>query len=125
MKINKNLISGSTTMLILKLLDDKDMYGYQMIDELSRRSDNTFSLKAGTLYPLLHNLEAQEMIESYEEYGEGNRIRKYYQITKKGKKLLIEQRSEWNLYAEKINKILEGGVGFVTIKYSKIYRVRM
>jgi PadR family transcriptional regulator PadR len=115
MAINKNLLSGSTTMLILKLLDDKDMYGYQMIDELSKRSDDTFSLKAGTLYPLLHNLEEQEMIESYEEYADGNRIRKYYKITKLGKKLLIEQKSEWNLYAEKINKILEGGVKFVTI----------
>ena len=114
MKINKNLLSGSTTMLILKLLEDKDMYGYQMIDELSKRSDDTFSLKAGTLYPLLHNLEKQEMIESYEEYAENNRIRKYYKITKKGKKLLIEQKKEWNLYAEKINKVLKGGVDFVT-----------
>lgn len=115
MTINKNLLSGSTTMLILKLLDDKDMYGYQMIDELSRRSDDTFSLKAGTLYPLLHNLEEQEMVESYEEGAEGNRIRKYYKITKKGKKLLTEQRNEWHLYTKKINKVLEGGVEFVTI----------
>lgn len=115
MTINKNLLSGSTTMLILKLLDDKDMYGYQMIDELFKRSDDTFSLKAGTLYPLLHNLEEQEMIESYEEYAEGNRIRKYYKITKKGKKMLTEQRKEWHLYAEKINKVLEGGVKFVTV----------
>ena len=102
-------------MLILRLLDDQDMYGYQMIDELSKRSDDTFSLKAGTLYPLLHNLERQEMIESYEESAEGNRIRKYYKITKKGNKLLSEQRKEWNLYAKKINKVLEEGANFATI----------
>ena len=54
MAIDKSLLSGSTTMLVLKLLDGQDMYGYQMIEELAKRSDHTFELKAGTLYPLLH-----------------------------------------------------------------------
>ena len=49
-------ITGNTEMLILKLLQEQDMYGYQMIEELSRRSNKTFELKAGTLYPLLHLL---------------------------------------------------------------------
>ena len=76
MKENKNLLSGYTTMLILKLLDDKDMYGYQMIDELAKRSDDIFSLKAGTLYPLLHTLENDGMINSYEESVDNGRVRK-------------------------------------------------
>jgi transcriptional regulator, PadR family len=57
MAIDKSLLTGSTTMLILRLLEEADMYGYQMIEELSKKSNNVFALKAGTLYPLLHNLE--------------------------------------------------------------------
>ena len=57
MAIDKSLISGNTDMLILKLLEKQDMYGYQMIEELAKQSDHTFELKAGTLYPLLHLLE--------------------------------------------------------------------
>ena len=67
MGIDKALLSGSTTMLILKLLVEKDMYGYQMIEELSRRSDDTFNLKAGTLYPLLHGLENDGLVSAYDD----------------------------------------------------------
>ena len=49
MAIDKSLVSGSTTMLLLKLLSEKDMYGYEMIEELKKRSENVFALKAGTL----------------------------------------------------------------------------
>ena len=52
MTVDKSLLAGSTTMLVLKLLDGQDMYGYQMIEELSRRSERAFALKTGTLYPL-------------------------------------------------------------------------
>ena len=55
MTVDKSLLAGSTTMLVLKLLDGQDMYGYQMIEELSRRSERAFALKTGTLYPLLHS----------------------------------------------------------------------
>ena len=52
MAVDKSLISGSTTLLILSLLEEKDMYGYEMIDTLKGKSNNVFELKAGTLYPL-------------------------------------------------------------------------
>ena len=67
MSMDKSLLAGSTTMLVLKLLDGQDMYGYQMIEELARRSDHAFALKTGTLYPLLHSLEEKELIISYEK----------------------------------------------------------
>lgn len=73
MKIDKELLKGSTTMLILKLLDSGDMYGYQMTKELELRSDNTFTLKEGTLYPILHSLESNQMIEAYWEDTESAR----------------------------------------------------
>ena len=64
MTVDKSLLAGSTTMLVLKLLDGQDMYGYQMIEELSRRSERAFALKTGTLYPLLHSLEEKELIRA-------------------------------------------------------------
>lgn len=115
MKVSKKLLTGSTTMLILKLLEEKDMYGYLMIEELDKRSDNTFSLKAGTLYPLLHGLEEDGMVTSYDESVDSARVRKYYSITKKGKSLLKEKKEEWNVYVSTINQVLEGGVKFGTI----------
>ena len=57
MAIDRSLVSGSTSMLILKLLEGKDMYGYEMIEALREKSNNVFELKAGTLYPLLHGME--------------------------------------------------------------------
>ena len=67
MAIDKSLISGNTDMLILKLLEKQDMYGYQMIEELAKQSDHTFELKAGTLYPLLHGLEGKGLLKVYEQ----------------------------------------------------------
>ena len=66
MELDKSLVSGSMAMLVLKLLEDGDKYGYQMIEELKRRSDDTFHLKAGTLYPLLHGLEEKGLVTAYE-----------------------------------------------------------
>lgn len=112
MGINKNLITGSTAMLILKLLDGEDMYGYQMIDILAKRSNDTFSLKAGTLYPLLHDLERKDMVNSYEKNADSGRVRKYYSITKKGKKVLNEKEDEWRTYVNAINQVLKGGESY-------------
>ena len=67
MSVDKALISGSTTMLLLKLLEEKDMYGYEMIDTLRKKSNNVFELKAGTLYPLLHGMEKKGLLLSYEQ----------------------------------------------------------
>ena len=52
MEFDKTLLAGSTGMLLLKLLEQEDMYGYQMIEELRRRSNHTFDLKSGTLYQI-------------------------------------------------------------------------
>jgi len=114
MALDKNLISGSGTMLILKLLDGQDMYGYQMIEELAHRSNHTFEFKTGTLYPLLHGLEDKELITSYEKEGTTQRPRRYYHLTAKGRKLLREKQEEWNTYTNAVNLVLQGGVSFAT-----------
>lgn len=115
MAIDKSLLTGSTTTLILKLLEEKDMYGYQMIETLSSKSDHTFDLKAGTLYPILHNLEKKELVESYEEKASNDRIRKYYHLTSKGKKLLQEKHQEWIVYSNAVNKVLNGGFSYAIL----------
>ena len=112
MSVDKSLLTGSTTLLILRLLEEKDMYGYQMIDQLSKRSDNTFQLKAGTLYPLLHSLEEKGVVSSYDDGAEGGRIRKFYHLTKKGNGFLKEKKEEWEEYSNAVNRVLKGGVGF-------------
>ncbi len=108
MKIDKDLMKGSTTMLILNLLSSGDMYGYEMVKELERRSDNTFTLKEGTMYPILHTLESEGMVESYWEDSTSARKRKYYHITGKGEKLLREKKREWQIYSTTINKVMGG-----------------
>ena len=96
MAVDKALMSGSMTMLLLRLLAEKDMYGYEMIDILRKKSCNVFELKAGTLYPLLHGIGGERIcLRSYEqEYG--GKTRKYYSITKEGRSTARMQRqAEW------------------------------
>ena len=108
----KNALSGNTTMLILKLLEAKDMYGYQIIEELSAKSEDVFRLKTGTLYPLLHSLENDGIITSYDENADHGRIRKYYRLTPAGKGLLAKKQAEWKQYTHAVNRVMEGGVGY-------------
>lgn len=105
MAIDKSLVSGSTTMLLLRLLSEKDMYGYEMIETLRERSKNVFELKAGTLYPLLHSLEERKLLIVYEKEVVG-KVRKYYSLTKEGHKLLAEKKEEWMTYSEAILNVL-------------------
>jgi len=113
--MDKGLLAGNTTMLILKLLENKDMYGYQMIEELSEKSSNVFNLKAGTLYPILHNLENEGIVSSYDDNADSSRIRKYYHLSSKGKKLLIDKQTEWTAYTKAVNKVLRGGGSYATV----------
>jgi len=106
---DKSPISGSTDILILRLLEEKDMYGYEMIDLLRQRSKNVFELKAGTLYPLLHSLELKGLLTSYESEANG-KIRKYYQITKSGCRYLKDKKQEWQIYAQAVADILYLGI---------------
>lgn len=110
MKINKELLKGSTTMLVLNLLSNENMYGYQMIKTLSEKSENIFELKEGTLYPILHTLEENNLISSYWDETTGKK-RKYYSITKEGKKHLDAKKEEWKIFSDGINAVL-GGVSF-------------
>lgn len=106
--MDKKLMAMGISMLILKLLGTEGVYGYQMIKELEERSENIFSLKEGTLYPVLHNLEWQGDIESYEKVSGTGRKRKYYHLTQSGRKTLAQKQEEWSAFRGAVEKILKG-----------------
>ena len=106
MKIDKSLLSGSTPLLVLALLKDGDKYGYEMIEELAKRSDDTFQLKEGTLYPLLHTLEKEHFVTSYATIAPSGRERKYYRLTREGRAQLEHKEEEWDLFSQKVNAVL-------------------
>ncbi len=115
MEIDRSLVTRSTSLMLLKLLEQEDMYGYRMIEELARRSDQTFSLKAGTLYPLLHTLLEQGCVECYEKTAENGRVRKYYTLTRQGRRVLAEKQTEWETFSSAVDKVLAGGCSFASI----------
>ena len=106
MKFEKTLIGGSTALLVLSLLSDGDKYGYEMVLELARRSDNAFELKEGTLYPLLHALEKAGEVRAYAQTAPSGRERRYYALTERGRGRLQEKTEEWNCFAESVNAVL-------------------
>ena len=106
MEFDKTLLSGSNAMLVLSLLKDGDKYGYEMVQELKRRSDNVFALKEGTLYPLLHALEKAGEVESYYRTAPTGRERRYYRLTRKGEDRLRDKIREWRVFPESVNTVL-------------------
>lgn len=108
MKINKELLKGSTGTLVLTLLARKQMYGYEIIKELELLSSGNFEMKEGTLYPILHALEEAGFVESKWVGDEGSRQRKYYLITKTGRSHLKEKKQEWIQFRTMVDKVVLG-----------------
>ncbi|MBR2948763.1 MAG: helix-turn-helix transcriptional regulator [Lachnospiraceae bacterium] len=109
MAVEKNLITGSMTLLLLGLLSEKEMYGYEMIETLRERSNQVFELKAGTLYPLLHGMEEKGFLTSYEKEV-GGKVRKYYAITGEGRKEFKKKQKAWEEYAGAVSHVIGGAV---------------
>ena len=99
---------GGTGMLLLSLLSKRDMYGYEMIEELRARSNSIFDLKAGTLYPLLHTLEEQGLVSCYDQSAGESRVRRYYALTSDGRNALAKKQAEWECYVDAVNGVLGG-----------------
>ena len=105
----KKSLSGNTSMLLLQLMSERDMYGYEIIETLRKRSENVFNLKAGTMYPLLHGLESKGLLQCYETESQG-KIRRYYSITQKGRSVLAEKKQEWKPYSQAVNQVMGGAL---------------
>lgn len=104
--IKKSLLGGSTALMVMHLLSEKDMYGYEIVYELEKRSENVFSLKEGTLYPVLHGLEKDGFAASYTELAQTGKQRKYYRLTKKGISALEQKKAEWKRYSRGVNTVI-------------------
>ena len=105
MAIDRSLVSGSMGMMILRLLTEKDMYGYEMIDTLKKRSENVFKMKAKKQNQLHKKIKEKQFVTSYEQEVLG-KVRKYYQITGEGKKHLEQKKSEWKEYSKAVSNVL-------------------
>ncbi|RLL41276.1 PadR family transcriptional regulator [Oceanobacillus piezotolerans] len=103
---NRELVKGSTSLLVLQLLQERDMYGYELVKEMDRRSNHKLQMKEGTLYPALHKMEKQGYIVSYKEEQEKGPARKYYRITDEGTDILAERTSEWHRYVQVMNNLI-------------------
>lgn len=89
---------GSTQLLILSTLQTEKMYGYQIMREIERRSEGYFSMTAALLYPALHEMEQEGLLDSVWEEGQGRRRRKYYAITETGRKALEKEHGDWKQF---------------------------
>lgn len=106
--IRSDIIRGHLDSIILRLIMEKDRYGYEISKEISQRTDERFQIKEATLYAVFQRLEKKELIESY--YGSESKggKRKYYRITTLGKAFLKETVDEWQETKAIIDIFMEG-----------------
>ena len=107
MQLQRQIRKGSTPVLILSLLAEQPMYGYQIVKELEARSSGYFRFKEGTLYPVFYRLEDAGFIEArWETQGRG-KPRKYYSLTGEGAFHLEELMKEWKDFVRVVSTLLE------------------
>ena len=104
--MDAKLLTGTVEMLILQVLLPEPTYGYQITQEVLDRSKGYFELKEGSLYPALHRLEHQNLLESYWIETESGRRRKYYRITTAGRAALAEKKNEWRQFTFGVDSII-------------------
>lgn len=99
-------LKGTLPSLILEALEDEPKHGYLIAQRIKQRSRGVLDFKEGTLYPALHKLEREGLIESYEGTEKG-RQRRYYRITEQGRGALAKDRDEWREVSRAVTMILE------------------
>ena len=104
---SRELVKGSADSLLLCLIGQQPMYGYRIIKELEKRSQGYFKFKEGTLYPALHRLEKTGLIMGKWQMLPSGRQRRYYYITDKGRRVLVEKMSQWQDFLTAMNLIIQ------------------
>lgn len=107
MATKKELVKGSTGSLLLCLLEQQPMYGYQIIKEMERQSQGYFKFKEGTLYPALHRLEKEELVTGKWQILPSGRRRRYYHITAKGESKIAAERVQWQDFLAAMRLIIK------------------
>jgi len=105
MKIERELMRGAAPLAVLTLLQDGEMYGYELVKALAKRTDGVLDLGQSTLYPMLYNLEAKKLVASRIEKADNGRPRKYYRLTGKGKQRLAKDKSQWEALSIALGKL--------------------
>lgn len=100
-------LKGSLPLLILHTLSEGPKHGYWIAKEIKTQSQGVLDFKEGTLYPTLHGLEKQELIEAYTEIENG-RERRYYRLTEGGRDALNHELEAWQRYANAVSMVLKG-----------------
>jgi PadR family transcriptional regulator PadR len=106
MEIDRELLKGSISLLLLNLLWRREMYGYEILQAAAVRSANAFEFKEGTLYPALHQLEKKGLVTSQWRTGDNCRERKYYSLTTKGRRAAQEYERQWQHLTGAVNAVL-------------------
>ena len=107
MAISKDLVAASATPLILSILSEGENYGYAIIKRVRELSNGQMRWTDGMLYPVLHRLEGQKLIQSKWRESETGRKRKYYKIKKEGTKVLKEQQNQWKVVYSTLRQLWE------------------
>ncbi len=108
MSISSELLKGTTGLLLLSVIAEEDMYGYQITQIIKSRTGDRIALNEGSLYPILHAYEKKGYLSSYTTGGEGNRKRKYYRLTPLGKTFLATHLAEWENFTDAVGRVLAG-----------------
>ena len=106
MSLRNQILKGSTEILILKLLTEDAMYGYQIVRELRGRSGGYFEMKEGLLYPTLHRMQKDGLITSEWRIVGEKRRRKYYTVTAEGLAMLDSGSAEWEAFMTQMQFML-------------------
>jgi PadR family transcriptional regulator PadR len=109
-RIHGQLLKGTTPLLVLSVLRDGELYGYEIAQRIRQRSGGAFAPSEGSLYPALHALEAEgALIASWRESDRGPR-RRYYSITPQGGALLAAHEAEWSAFSTGVTQAIGGHV---------------
>jgi PadR family transcriptional regulator PadR len=95
MRVERELMRGAGPVAVLKLLESGEKYGYELVETLDRQSQGVLAMGQSTLYPMLYNLESQGLIKAEWREAESGRGRKYYSLTRQGKKRLADDTKQW------------------------------
>lgn len=105
MEINKDLVAASSTPIVLGILSEGDSYGYAILKRVRELSAGRMEWTDGMLYPVLHRLERLGLIQARWGTAESGRRRKYYRITARGRRQLVEERRQWQVVDETLRGI--------------------
>ncbi len=105
--VSKSLVAASTKPVILSILSGGEIYGYQIIHNMIEISGGTLEWSEGTIYPVLHRMEKEKLIQSQWKISENGRRRKYYRLTELGKRELEKEKKQWMSVHKVLSRLWE------------------